>query len=186
MKYLRSIITIGIISPAATIVGCGVGVNNLDIRKVDAEQALLNQEFDQTYYCVDNDGNVELLLHQSGGEEGNIEQMVYLRTFWRVVPGKTGADPSGTNAYVTYFIISGNRGAIYRGAGMVLLKGKPGRHRLGANIKSANLDLVNHSAHFPDIFGAAVMSGKISARHDKAALRKIYRRFERRTRPLES
>ena len=174
MKYFRSSITIVIVSVSATtIMGCAAGTNNLDIRKIDAEQTLLNQDFDQAYYGVDNDGNVELLLHQSGGKEGTIEQVVYVRTFWRVIPGKTGADPSGTNAYVTYFIIAGNRGAIYRGAGMVLLKGKPGRRRLGANIKSANLDLVNHSAHFPDVFGAAVMNGRISAKHDKAALRKI-------------
>ena len=106
------------------LAGCaspGATVRLLDYRDSAPPQPYV-ESFPEAYYALDHQGNVDLILRrveESSDGEGEVVQLVHLRSFWRSIPGRTVADTTQINAAVRYEITTAGEVFRLEGAGSV-------------------------------------------------------------------
>ena len=129
------------------------------------------ETFDEGYYDIDELGNVNIVLRRIvEGKEGpghEIIQVVHLRTVWRSIPGRTIAHDTQINGMVSYYIITGQAGAAFEGAGSIFVK--KDRHKPiiigtldGASLKPTRRLLASHN-----LFKQARISATFHANKDR-------------------
>ena len=78
------------------------------------------ESFPEAYYALDPEGNVDVVLRrvaEARDGEGEVVQLLHLRSFWRSIPGRTVADTTQINAAVRYEIATAGEVLRLEGAG---------------------------------------------------------------------
>jgi len=128
------------------------------------------QEFDECYYRVDGDGNVDIVARHRGDPTAQLSdgvvQVVHLQTIYRSVPGVTPVEPTMTNATVSYIILNDGDGVSFDGAGFVFATSPGDGGELTATLESSNLRAMRQRGVGPRVFHQPRVSGWIHARLD--------------------
>lgn len=173
----------------ATAVGCAPTVSTFDIVNFrdDAGQERFHETFDEAWYDVDGAGNVDLVLRRSqpreGGRDDSVVQLVYVRSFWRSIPGRTVAERTQLNGVVTYGVISGGLGATFEGAGSVFFVHDPKKGELTGSLDLARLKPARELTPGSAVFQRVELSGTFVARHNPSRTVALRHQLEQTFRP---
>jgi hypothetical protein len=131
----------------------------------------LRQEFAQSCYACNDDGQVTVVLRarqriQSKIKTRNVVQLLIIKTFWRPQRGLTPFTASATNANIEYLIEVDSQTAWYRGAGFVQVKPNQFPRDQQIHLRSATLELYQHTTGFPVTFIKANVIGQAHAIYD--------------------
>ena len=152
---------------------CGPKDNYIEIDsyKDSAPAEHYSARFEQAYYCTDAAGNVGIVLRSMRPSQQDptrhIEQILHAWIFWQPLPGKTGAEPTMTDALINYYILSGDTGLRYAGGAFVSLKRTTFGDRMVGRIESCQLAQVQVLAQGADLLGRAQVSGRFVAQLDR-------------------
>jgi hypothetical protein len=139
--------------------------------------------FDEAYYNLDDDGNVEIVLRRIGPPEVNlgqgITQVIRLHTFWRSIPGNTVATQSQINATVRYHLVAGRTGVTFEGAGSLFFNVNPTEGTLTGSLDRAVLHPRHRLTSGDGLFQRAELSGEFHATHDPRRVRRITNEMDR-------
>ncbi len=148
------------------------------------------ETFDEAYYDLDNQGNVNIVLRRAGGRSGpgesDVTQIVSIRGVWRPVPGKTGSHPTQINATVSYYIVGGRVGDTFEGAGSVFFTQNRGKNILRGTLDRAVLRPKRQLAPGEPLFARAELSGEFRAARDRRQVVRIMNEADRLFGPLPS
>lgn len=175
------------------LTGCGSTGGSLTIRSqsISETSAVLEGGFDAGVYRFDDTDNLTIVLYRGPMEQPT--QAVTMRMFWRPAAGRTPIDPNATNVTIHYIIfpspshipassqtdqagtsetITAQVG-IYSGAGFLLPSGKRHSNTLAGKLLQSNLLLTDHTSHFNDLFGPALMVGHFKAHRNDVATEQL-------------
>lgn len=128
------------------------------------------ETFDEGYYDIDPQGNINVVLRSisesSDGPGHEIAQVVHLRTLWRSVPGETVADETQLNATVGYYILTGQAGAAYEGAGSLFYKKMKRKPVVTGTLDLASIKPTRSLAVGQELFERGTLRGRFTAIHD--------------------
>jgi hypothetical protein len=148
------------------------------------------ETFDEAYYDLDNQGNVNIVLRRSGGRPGagesDVTQIVRIRSVWRPVPGKTGSHGTQINATVSYYIVGGRIGDTFEGAGSVFFTQNRGQDTLSGTLDRAVLRPKRQLAPGEPLLARAELSGEFRAARDRRQVVRITNEADRLFGPLPS
>jgi len=172
------------------LLGCAVQPSTFEI--VDYQNAgnakRYRETFDEAYYDLDHQGNVNIVLRRSGGREGagesDIKQIICIRGVWRPVLGRTGSHATQINATVSYYIVSGRIGDTLEGAGSVYFTQDRGKKTLTGSLDHAVLRPVRQLAPGEPLFARAELSGEFRAVRDRRQVVRIMNEADRLFGPL--
>lgn len=141
------------------------------------------ERFDEAYYNLDDDGNVDIVLRRIGPPEADrgqgITQVIRLHTFWRSIPGNTVAAPSQINATVRYHLVAGQTGVTFEGAGSLFFNVNPTEETLTGSLDRAVLHPRHRLTSGDGLFQRAELSGEFHATHDPRRVRRITNEMDR-------
>ena len=148
------------------------------------------ETFDEAYYDLDNQGNVNIVLRRSGGRSGagdsEVTQIVRIRSVWRPVPGKTGSNATQINATVSYYVVGGRIGDTFEGAGSVFFTQNRGKDILSGTLDRSVLRPKRQLAPGEPLFARAELSGEFRAARDRRQVVRIMNEADRLFGPLPS
>ncbi|MEK7730720.1 MAG: hypothetical protein AAB363_02575, partial [Planctomycetota bacterium] len=148
------------------------------------------ETFDEAYYDLDNQGNVNIVLRRSSGRSGagesDVTQIVRIRSVWRPVPGKTGSHATQINATVSYYIVGGRIGDTFEGAGSVFFTQNRGKDTLSGSLDRAVLRPKRQLSPGEPLFARAELSGEFRAARDRRQVVRIMNEADRLFGPLPS
>ena len=128
------------------------------------------ETFDEAYYDVTAQGDVDIVVHRSASGTTNsdqpVTQIIHIKSFWRPIPGMTVAHSTQINATVTYSIVSGSFGTVLEGAGALFFKEDRRKRRLTGTLESATLRPARRAAAGEPLFKRAELTGTFNARRD--------------------
>ncbi len=153
----------------------------------DAQQVeRYSQSFDQCYYRHDPAGNLDVVIRRSAkSDDGQpVTQLIHMRTFWRVQPGRTYAESSMINATVSYLISSWSVGAAFEGSGFLSFKTNRRRDRIDGRLELSFLTPQRRLGQADKLFERAELSGEFSAELDEAKVVSILNEMTRLFGPL--
>ncbi len=127
-----------------------------------------HETFDESFYAIDGQGNVDIVLIRSKPSRSipphTVTQVIHIRTVWRSIPGATVAHATQINGKINYHIVSGSRGATFEGAGSVFYKLNRQADRLTGRLDLAILRPKHRLAAGSALFKRAELTGKFHAR----------------------
>ena len=151
---------------------------------------LYRETFDEAYYGLDNQGNVNIVLRRSGGRSGagesEVTQIIRIRGVWRPVAGKTGSHPTQINATVSYYIVGGRVGDTFEGAGSVFFTQNRRKNTLRGSLDRAVLRPKRQLSPGEPLFARAELSGEFRAARDPRQVVRIMNEADRLFGPLPS
>jgi hypothetical protein len=155
----------------------------------DASDAKRYREtFDEAYYDLDNQGNVNIVLRRSSGRSGagesQVTQIVSIRGVWRSVPGKTTSHATQINATVSYYVVGGRVGDTFEGAGSVFFTQNRKKNTLSGTLDRAVLRPKRQLTPGEPVFGRTELSGEFSAARDRRQVVRIMNEADRLFGPL--
>jgi len=109
-------------------VGCAVPQSKLMVVDFadDGTATRYAEDFDEAYYDIDANGNLDLILRRAYSgrmtDEMDLTQIVHIQSVWRSIPGQTIAHDDQINATVNYAILGTATGHTFEGAGSVFFK----------------------------------------------------------------
>ncbi len=119
-------------------------------------------KFDSAIYEFGDEDTVTIVMLKGTPEEP--ELAATLRLMWKPRAGKTPVDRSATNLTINYVVFAGDdQVGIYSGAGFMLPEGKPGRGRIGGDIRQATVRLSDSSDQFTDLLENIRLEGDVTA-----------------------
>lgn len=172
--------------------GCGVHPTAFEIvdYRDPGDAKRYRETFDEAYYDLDNQGNVNIVLRRSGGRSGagesEVTQIVRIRSVWRPVPGKTGSNATQINATVSYYVAGGRIGDTFEGAGSVFFTQNRGKDILSGTLDRAVLRPKRQLAPGDPLFGRTELSGEFRAARDRRQVVRIMNEADRLFGPLPS
>lgn len=129
----------------------------------------LSLDFDDSVYRIQPDGNLTLVLRSSAdrdaGRQG-AEQVVYVKTVWRSIPGETFAGETQINGTVTYAVLGRGVDSTYEGAGAVYFWTDPWTGVASGRLSRVILLPRRQLAHGEPLFRQVELSGDFQARED--------------------
>jgi hypothetical protein len=172
--------------------GCSVHPTAFEIvdYRDPGDVKLYRETFDEAYYDLDNQGNVNIVLRRSSGRPGpgksDVSQIIRIRGVWRPVPGKTGSHPTQINATVSYYIVGGRVGDTFEGAGSVFFTQNRGENTLSGTLDRAVLRPKRQLSPGEPLFARAELSGEFHASRDRRQVVRIMNEADRLFGPLPS
>ena len=168
-----------------TVSGCSARWSRfqvVDYRDTGAPERY-QETFKEAYYSIGGDGNVELVLRRSQPSESDpdvdITQLIYIRTVWKSIPGKTVADSTQINGVICYVIAGGGVGATFEGAGSVFFKENRRGDRLSGTLEQALLRPTRRLAGSHSLFNRAQLQGKFHAKRDRRRVVRLVHEMNR-------
>jgi hypothetical protein len=138
---------------------------------VNAQPRTYESVFHEAYFDIDRQGNLELVLRRvdesQRGSTPDTEQVIYLRSVWEPIPGRTLAESSQITAMATYVILSGRTGATYEGAGSLFFHLDKSNDVMIGKVDQAILKPRRKRTADSVLFEQVVLSGKFHARRDR-------------------
>lgn len=174
----------------SALLGCAVRPSTFEIVDYcDASDAKHYREtFDEAYYDLDQQGNVNIVVRRSGGRRGagesDVTQIIRIRSVWRPVPGRTGSHTTQINATVSYYIVGGRIGDTFEGAGSVFFTQNRGKNTLRGSLDYAVLRPQRQLAPGEPLFARAELSGSFRAVRDPRQVVRIMNEADRLFGPL--
>jgi len=172
--------------------GCAGRVSTFEIvdYRDPGDAKRYRETFDEAYYDLDNQGNVNIVLLRSSGRLGpgksEVTQIVRIRSVWRPVPGKTGSNATQINATVSYYVVGGRVGDTFEGAGSVFFTQNCGKNTLSGSLDRAVLRPKRQLAPGEPLFARAELSGEFRAARDRRQVVRIMNEADRLFGPLPS
>ena len=154
------------------VTGCSARPSTFEIvdYREPGEVRRFHETFDEAYYALDGQGNVDVVLLRSTPGRSiaahTVTQVIHIRTVWRSIPGTTVAHATQINGKVNYHIVSGSRGATFEGAGSVFFKLNRQRGILTGTLDLAFLRPKRRFAAGSALFKRAELTGEFHARHN--------------------
>lgn len=146
------------------------------------------ETFDEAYYDLDPQGNVNIVVRRAGGRRGagesEITQIVRIRGVWRSVPGRTTSHKTKINATVSYYVVGGRIGDTFEGAGSVFFTQDRGKKTLKGSLDRAVLRPKRQLASGEPLFARAELSGSFRAVRDPRQVVRIANEADRLFGPL--
>lgn len=169
------------------LAGCSTTKNSTiyisDYRET-GEAKRYRETFDEGYYDIDDLGNVNIVLRRIvEGKEGpghEIVQVVHLRTVWRSIPGRTIAHDTQINGMVSYYILTGQAGAVFEGAGSIFVKKDRHKPMITGTLDEASLKPTRRLLASHKLFKQARISGTFHAVKDRRRVIGIINQLNRR------
>ncbi len=175
---------------ASLLIGCAPRRSQFlitDFRRSN-EVTTYRTEFDEAYFDVDPQGNVDLVLRRVTPSEDDprhpVTQIVHIKTFWRSMPGRTVASKMQLNGTVSYVLFRGTFGASFDGAGSVFFSFEDGEETLVGELERALLKPVRTSRDDLETLGHAKLEGQFRARRDPRKTTRIRHEIDRLLGPL--
>ncbi len=164
--------------------GCKRGYNRLRIvnYKSPDRPEVLTQEFKYAYFDTVNSNNYRIILKSeepvSKDENQILQQIIFIKLLWQVVPGRTYANSSQINAKIDYIIkiMSPENARVkryitktfrYRGSGFVFFRLNWRKDKMTGSIEDA---LLNPVGKAETGLGKFILSGKFKARYNPSAV----------------
>jgi len=157
---------------AGVLAGCaspGATVRLLDYSDSATPQPYV-ESFPEAYYALDHQGNVDLVLRrveESSAGEGEVVQLVHLRSFWRSLPGRTVADATQINAAVRYEITTAGERFRLEGAGSVFFSESLEGDELVGSVDEAHLKAAVEAERGELPFSRVKFSARFRAQCDR-------------------
>lgn len=172
------------------VAGCARSKGNvfevIDYREA-GEVSRFRETFADGYFDVGPTGNYEIVLvreqFDANDPAANITQMIHLRTFWRSIPGTTVADSTQINGSISYFIVSGELGQSYEGAGSIFVTENRDGDEIKGTLDLARLKPVRQLAASADLFDRVRISGRFKATRNRKRTQQLVRDMNRRFGP---
>lgn len=146
------------------------------------------ETFDEAFYDLDQQGNVNIVIrragHRRGAGESDVDQVVRIRSVWRSVPGRTGSHATQINATVSYYIVGGRIGDTFEGAGSVFFTQNRRKNTLTGSLDHAVLRPKRQLSSGEPIFASAELSGEFRATRDRRQVVRIMNEADRLFGPL--
>lgn len=166
-----------VLSPAA----CQPKVTRLritDLAQPDQPQQLFEQ-FDQSVFGRDEDGNVRIVLRSVVPSRidprQTVEQLVLIKSRYRPVPGQSPVEATMINASIHYVIATGPSTAAYEGAGFLSYSiSRDGKTLIG-RIESGQIGISSESGRRALPFGRSQISGELIATNDPRTCARLIR-----------
>jgi len=172
--------------------GCAERVSTFEIvdYRDGGDAKRYRETFDEAYYDLDDQGNVNIVLRRTGGRSGagesEVTQIVSIRGVWRPVAGKTGSNGTQINATVSYYIVGGRVGDTFEGAGSVFFTQNRKKNTLSGTLDRAVLRPKRQIAPGEPLFGRTELSGEFRAARDRRQVVRIMNEADRLFGPLPS
>jgi len=145
------------------------------------------ESFSEGFFDLDDAGNLDVVMHHEKRDPadpaGQITQVIHVRTLWRSIPGVTVAERSQINAEVEYFIISGDVGQSFEGAGSVIFSTNRKADTITGTLDLARLKPVRQLIAADDLFERVDLSGTFVAQKDRRRVRDTVHDMARRFGP---
>lgn len=174
----------------AGLAGCSQQTNQLRIQafRSDSEPEELFERFDDAYFSNDALGNLDLVFRSvrpSRQEPSQlIRQVVHVHAFWKPIPGRTFVESTQCNATFCYMIGTGPVCISYEGAGFITFNLDWSKRKLTGRIESGELAPLRRVGKPRDLLGQAHITGRFTARKDKAKVLKIVGELRRELGPM--
>jgi len=172
------------------LLGCVTPSNSFDItdHRDPFQDRQYHENFDEAYYDLDSEGNVQIVLRRTrpmgNDPKEPLTQVIHLKTFWRPIPGRTVAERTQINGFVSYLIVGGGVGATFEGAGSVFMHQNKKGSVLTGTMEYAVLKPKRRLAADNDIFAQAELKGHFRARRDARRVVSIVNDLNRLFGPL--
>ncbi len=168
-----------------TPIGCARPLTTFEIvnYRQSGRVERFHETFDQAYYAVDNQGNIDVVLRTEspieGDSDANITQLIYLHSFWRSIPGQTVADRTQLNGTVTYCVMSPSIVARFEGAGSLFFSLDKDRNELTGTLELARLTACDKRTAGDSLFARSELSGTFRAVRDPRRVRMFVNDIDR-------
>lgn len=145
------------------------------------------ETFSEGYYGIDKSGNLDLILlrqkYDPDDPVTNITQVIHIHTFWQSIPGVTVAERTQINGHVSYFIVSGELGQSFEGAGSVFFTRARDGETITGTLDLARLKPARQLVASADLFERVDLSGCFVAEHDPKRVQHTIHDMNRRFGP---
>ncbi len=135
------------------------------------------EEFDEAFYDIDDNGNLDLILRRAHtgrmSDELDLTQVVHVRSVWRSIPGQTIADDDQINATINYAIMGAATGHTFEGAGSVFFKLDKRKEVLTGELGRAVVKPSRKTSPTRPLFSRAELSGSFRAIRDSRQVKLI-------------
>lgn len=180
-----------LVSIAILLPACRSNVTRFEVidYSPEADPVHYFQEFDECYYRVDGEGNIDIVARRRGGPTNRVDdrpvQVVHMRTIYQSVPGQTPVERTMTNATVSYIIMDHGAGVSFDGAGFLLCTIHRNGRELTATLEESTLRPMRRlGAGAPQIFERPRVTGRIYARLDPRRTLRILNESRHLLRPM--
>ncbi len=153
--------------------GCAApqSVFTIEDRSANVQPRVYETVFDESWFDFDRQGNLELVLRRIDdsipGSLASTEQVVYVRSVWEPIPGRTFSESSQINGMVTYSILCGRTGATYEGAGSIFFYLDDAKETLTGTLEQAALKPRRKRTADSVLFEQVSLTGKFHAKRDR-------------------
>jgi len=158
----------------------------VDHRK-DGSVSRFRETFGPGSFDVGPTGNYEIVLvneqFDANDPSANISQVLHIRTLWQSIPGRTVADRTQINCIVSYYIVSGQLGQAYEGAGSLFISADRDGERLTGTLDLARLKPVRQLAASAELFNRVDIAGRFTAARDRKRTQQLANDMDRRFGP---
>ena len=159
------------------IVGCGfddwkIKLTRMELTAVNDEGVEENYftRFQRASYRRGPAGLVELVLEAQHPSEVDpkqtITQLVYIKSYWTPIPGRTYMEATQINARVQYAMLTPPTGVRYDGSTFVSYKMKKRSGELKGRLESGNMSPKYRMGNATEPFGPARFEGTFRAREN--------------------
>lgn len=172
------------------VLGCRATTSRFQIidHRADGTHDRYHETFPEGWYDTDGAGNLDLILRRSQPSENDpsqtITQMVYIRSIWRSIPGRTVAERTQINAAVSYVILNEGAGTTFEGAGSVFFEENRGREILRGELELATLRPMRRLDRGQPLFERAELAGEFVAARDRRRVIRLKNDIDRKFGPL--
>jgi hypothetical protein len=163
------------------MIGCAELRSKLEVvaHKDAAAPRFYHQKFTEGWFTGDENSGYDIVLLTSKPSQAFpsqlVRQLVHIRLIWRSTPGLTWSHETSLNAVVLYYVVHGNEGICYEGAGYVEVTPSRSRGRIKGEFGSIRLEPGRSYGDPPDIFGAIELLGKFRARRNDSKTQELLR-----------
>ncbi len=163
------------------IAGChSAPYNRVEVTdfRTDSPPQLSYQDFNESYYRINEDGLVDLVLRLQTRSPSDLTrktvQILLVRSFWKPHPGRTFAHGSMINANLCYAIFRGNSGISYEGGGFFEYALARRNDVITGKLEGGDLQPLRQFGSDLNVFEWAAIEGRFRARrNDRRATRII-------------
>lgn len=172
---MRSGYRSGLFLMAVSCTGCGSGLlapARVELSTLDDAGRTQNHyaEFQRASYRRSSGGLIELVLESDQPSKVDpkqvITQIVYIKSYWLPIPGRTYMEATQINAEIQYAMLTPPTGIRYDGAGFVSYKLKKGSDKLNGELESGTMAPRLRMGDATEPFGPARLQGKFKAENN--------------------
>lgn len=149
----------------------------------DGQRESFFEGFNECYYTIDPSGNVDIVarrLSDAGDDvQGEICQIVHIRTVYRNVPGAMASDKTMINALINYAILAPDGGSSYEGAGFVYFRKSMRRRELRGALELSTVRPHRRVGEPIILFDRAELTGEFVAQENRRKVVHLFNQLRR-------